>query len=180
MLVSSSKHTNRGFASRVVLPFEQAPHFPGRCPGCGVDNPTQKWTPSRGNSPFSGQAQYFDNHNMLPAIEIPVCDLCLDHMPGRTHEFSSLLAGYFAPLLFLAATVFFYSVQLHAVAVLTGAAALVWIVFATQAVWVVSHSTLFDLQVGKNDSLIYYFRDEGYAREFAELNSPSSSSDLPG
>lgn len=100
MLVSSSKHTNRGFASRVVLPFEQAPHFPGRCPGCGVDNPTQKWTPSRGNSPFSGQAQYFDNHNMLPAIEIPVCDLCLDHMPGRTHEFSSLLAGYFAPLFF--------------------------------------------------------------------------------
>lgn len=91
-------------------------------------------------------------------------------MPGRTHELSSVLASYFAPLLFVVATFFFYSVQLHAVAVLTGVAALIWIIFATQAVWVVSQSTLFDLKVGKQESLIYCFRDEAYGKEFAELN----------
>jgi hypothetical protein len=158
------------FAARVALPFDQAPRFPDKCLGCDETQPQLKWSPTRGHSPFTGKAQYFDNHDMLPHIEIPVCAECMDDMPGRTHEFSGVLASYFAPLLCVAATIFFYSVQLHAVAVLTGAAALVWILFATHAVWVVSHSTLFDLKVGKHESLIYYFRDEAYGKEFAELN----------
>lgn len=158
------------FAARVALPFDQVPRFPDKCLGCDETQPQLKWSPTRGHSPFTGKAQYFDNHDMLPHIEIPVCAECMDDMPGRTHEFSGVLASYFAPLLCVAATIFFYSVQLHAVAVLTGAAALVWILFATHAVWVVSHSTLFDLKVWKHESLIYYFRDEAYGKEFAELN----------
>lgn len=158
------------FAARVALPFDQIPRFPAKCLGCEEMHPQLKWSPQRGHSPFSGKAQYFDNHNMLPHIEIPVCEECMDDMPGRSHEFSSVLASYFAPLLFVAATFFFYTLHLHAVAVLTGAAALVWILFATQAVWIVSQSTLFDLKVGKHESLIYYFRDEAYGKEFAELN----------
>ncbi|HQR07473.1 MAG TPA: hypothetical protein PLN21_11655 [Gemmatales bacterium] len=160
----------RHFGARVVLPFSQTPMFPTRCPGCDEMQPKLKWTPPAGMSPFAGNAQYFGNHNMLPAIEIPVCEVCIDHMPGRTQELSGLVASHLAPMLMAAATIFFYSVQLYAVATLTGLAAIAWFALAMKAVWVVDQSTLFDLQVGKNDSLLYYFHDPEYAEEFNRLN----------
>lgn len=160
----------RHFGARVILPFSQTPLFPTRCPGCDEMQPKLIWTPPPGMSPFAGNAQYFGNHNMLPAIEIPVCEVCIDHMPGRTQELSGLVASHLAPMLMAAATVFFYSVQLYAVATLTGLAAIAWFALAMKAVWVVDQSTLFDLQVGKNDSLLYYFHDPEYAEEFNRLN----------
>ncbi len=158
------------FAARVVLPFDQTPSFPARCLGCDELLPKRKWTPPSGVSPFAGNAQYYGNHGMLPPIEIPVCDICYDHMPGRTQELSGWIASYLAPLLLACASLFFYTVQLYALTALTGAACLVWIFIAMRAVWVVDHSTLFDLQASKNDTLIYYFRDPEYATEFNRLN----------
>ena len=161
----------RHFGARIVLPFDQTPQFPTRCIGCEDTQPQRKWTPQSVMSPFSGKARYYHNHNMLPTIEVPVCDVCIDHMPGHTSELSSMMASMFAPLLFGAATLFFYSMNLYAVASACGIAAIVWFIFASRAVWVVEHSTLFDVQAGKGDSLIYYFRDEPYAQEFLRLNS---------
>lgn len=169
------QHRYRHFGARVILPFDHTPLFPAYCIGCENLQPQLRWTPPKGMSPFTGQAQYFDNHNMLPAIEIPVCEDCIDQMPGRTKELSSFVASLFAPLLFASATLFFYTFQLYGVAFLTGVACLVWFVMASRAVWVVEHSRLFDVQVGKNDSLLYYFLDGDYAQEFNRLNSQTVS-----
>ena len=158
------------FAARVVLPFDHPPQFLSRCPGCDDPSPALSWSPTPGMSPFTGKAQYFGNHNMLPHIEIPVCAVCINHMPGRTRELSSLVASHLVPLFLACATVFFYTMQLYAVAALTGAACLVWFILAMKAVWIVDQSTLFDLQVGRDDSLIYYFRDREYASEFNRMN----------
>jgi hypothetical protein len=173
MAIKSMRGVNaryQHFGARVILPFGHTPVFPERCPGCDETQPLLKWSPPAGMSPFGGNPQYFGNHNMLPAIEIPVCEVCSNHMPGRTQELSGLVASHLAPMLFACATIFFYSVQLYAVATLTGIACLVWFALASRAVWVVDQSTLFDLQVGKNDSLIYYFHDPEYAAEFDRLN----------
>lgn len=160
----------RHFGARVVLPFSQAPVFPQRCPGCDEAQPKLMWSPPTAMSPFAGDAQYFGNHDMLPVFEIPVCEVCINHMPGRTQELTSLVASHLAPMLFACATLFFYSVQMYAVATLTGIACITWFILASRAVWMVEKSTLFDLQVGKNDTLIYYFRDPEYAQEFNRLN----------
>ena len=170
------KEQYRHFGARIVLPFDQTPVFPARCIGCEEAQPQLKWTPQSVMSPFSGKAQYFHNHQMLPTMEVPVCETCIDYMPGRTSELSSMMASLFAPLIFACATLFFFSVNMYAVASLCGIAAIVWFLFASRAVWVVEHSTMFDVQVGKNDSLLYYFRDEAYAKEFNQLNT----SPVPG
>lgn len=169
----------RHFGARVILPFNHTPTFPLRCPGCDEKQPQQRWSPPAGMSPFAGNAQYFGNHDMLPAIEIPVCDVCMTHMPGRTQELSGLVASHLAPMLLACASVFFYSVNLYAVAALTGAACIIWFAMASRAVWMVDQSTLFDLQVGKNDSLIYYFQDPEYAKEFDELNQAKAPANEP-
>jgi hypothetical protein len=164
----SQRH--RHFAARVFLDLSQTPVFPDVCLGCGQTKPPHLWSPEAGNSPFSGSAGYYGNHDLLPPIQIPVCDLCLDHMPGREHELSSLVASHFMPAVFLLATLFFVAVKMQAAAVLTGIAGIVWFLTATRAVWVLNHATLFDLRVGQDDRLIYYFRDPDYAKEFAQLN----------
>lgn len=171
---SGAPQRYRHFGAEVSLPFGLTPLFPTRCLGCAEAVPQQKWSPPAGLSPFAGKAQYFGNHGMLPAIEIPVCDVCIYHMPGRTHELSGMVASHLAPILLACATLFFYSFQLYAVAALTGLACIIWFTLASKAVWMLEHSTLFDMQVGKKDTLIYYFRDPDYAREFDQLNQPSS------
>lgn len=160
----------RHFGARVILPFGQTPMFPSRCPGCTEQHPKLKWSPPEGRSPFAGNAQRYGNNGILPNIEIPVCEVCIDHMPGRLQELTGLVASHLAPLILAGATLFFYMVQIYVVAALTGLACIIWFALAMKAVWMVDQSTLFDLQVGKNDSLIYYFRDTDYADEFNRLN----------
>jgi hypothetical protein len=70
------------------------------------------------------------------------------------------------------ATMVFVIAQMQAVAVLTGLAGIVWFAMAMRTAW--THRPLFfDLRVGDDERLIYYFRDPDYAREFDRLNEKS-------
>jgi hypothetical protein len=128
------------------------------------------WKPEPARSPFSGKLAYYLNHHMLPVMEIPVCDICIDHMPGNERGFGVMATSILVPAMLLLATLLFFAVNMHAIAALTGLASLVWFVLASRAVWVMQQSTLFDVQLGKNDHLIYYFRDPEYATKFNQLN----------
>jgi hypothetical protein len=167
---SHSKPRHRQWTARVVLPFEHTPVFPARCPGCGKEKPPLVWQPDPARLPFSGKLAYYLNHRMLPAIDIPICEVCIDHMPGSDQGLGVVATSVLVPAMLLLATLLFYALQMEAAAALTGLACLVWFVLAARAVWVLQHSTLFDVQLGRNDQLIYSFRDPEYAAHFDALN----------
>jgi hypothetical protein len=161
---------HRLFAARVVLPFEQVPIFPAECLGCGKAKPPLIWKPEPARSPFSGKAAFYLNQGILPEIQVPVCEICIDHMPGHDQGVGTLVASILAPAMLLLATLLFVAIKMEAAAVLTGLMCLTWFLVASRAVWVLKQSTLFDVQTGKDDHLVYYFRDPEYAAKFNELN----------
>lgn len=169
----SSPPSPRGhchFTARVLLPFEQTPAFPRDCIGCGKENPPLLWKPEATRSPFSGKVAYYLNHRMLPAIEVPVCEVCIDHMPGHDQGMGVVATSLLVPAMLLLATLLFFALKMEAAAALTGIMSLTWFLLASRAVWVLKQSTLFDLQTGRNDHLVYYFRDPDYAAKFNQLN----------
>src|SRR5215216_6394901 len=108
----SHKKGHRHYAARVLLPFEQTPTFPAECIGCGKERPPLVWKPEPARTPFSGKAAYYLNHGMLPAIQIPVCEVCVDHMPGHDQGMGVMAASVLVPAMLFLGTLLFYSLHM--------------------------------------------------------------------
>jgi hypothetical protein len=97
----------------------------------------------------------------------------MEHLAERDSQSSAINTSHiWVPAAFMLATMVFVIAQMQAVAVLTGLAGIVWFAMAMRTAW--THRPLFfDLRVGDDERLIYYFRDPDYAREFDRLNEKS-------
>src|SRR5438270_527839 len=113
---SPPRKGHRHFAARVLLPFEQTPVFPAQCLGCGQDKPALVWKPDASRAPFTGKVGYYLNHRMLPPLEIPVCELCIDHMPGHDRGLGVMATSVLVPSMLLLATLLFFAIKMEAVA----------------------------------------------------------------
>lgn len=162
----SSSRTPAGFAARVYLPVDHEPLFPEQCISCGEKQTLQWWSLDRSDLLRSDTIR---GGQKFPAIHAPVCERCIDQMPGHPRKVS-VIVGHLVPTVFLIVTLLFFFIGMKGVAVLVGAAGLVWFALATHLAWATPAPSPFEVQFRHPDRMVYYFRDNKYAALFDELN----------